>query len=176
MVAKKVVAKEDKATEKTTEKGVRLKVDRAALKRDRPDLDPPPFIEEHPRVSSPVDKVIDLAFNASREKIREMTIIDKMQGRLFPLLDMIEASREYIMKIAMFRYDRVAYITTHPNAPVPVPPALIDEFMFRTAQWQKSVQGKNLERAIDIALAETEMKGGEEDDDGSGQADRVWKE
>ena len=41
---------------------------------------------------------------------------------------------------------------------------LIDEFTYRTAQWQKSVQGKNLERAIDLALAETETKTGLEDD------------
>jgi len=173
MVAKKAETIE---AQTETKKEPRPKVDRVVLKRDRPAPPPPPFTEEPPKVSSPVDKVVDYAFNPSREKIREMTIIDKMQGRLFPLLDMIEAARVYIMEVAMFRYDRVAYIAAHPNAPMPKPPALIDEFMFRTAQWSKSIYGKNLERATDIALAETEMKGGEEDDDGSGQADKVWKD
>jgi len=47
---------------------------------------------------------------------------------------------------------------------MPIPPNLLDELIFRTAQWQKSVAGKNLERATDIALAETEVRGAEEED------------
>lgn len=109
-----------------------------------------------------VDRVIDLAFNASREKIREVTVIDRIQGRLFPLLDVINLGRQYILEIALYRQDKEEYKKVF-KQPRPVSPNLLDELLFRTAQWQKSVAGKNLERAIDIALAETENKAGEED-------------
>ena len=46
--------------------------------------------------------------------------------------------------------------------------------MYRVAQWQKSREGKNLDRAIDLALAETEAKAGE-DDFGKG-ADDYYKD
>lgn len=107
-----------------------------------------------------VDKIIDLAFNPSREKIREVTIIDRVQGRLFPLLDMINTGRQYILEIATYRQDKDLYRKLF-KKPVPILPNLLDEFMFRTAQWQKSVAGKNLEKATDIALADTEAQGRE---------------
>lgn len=110
-----------------------------------------------------VDKVIDLAFNPSREKIREVTIIDRVQGRLFPILDMIRIGRLYVLEIALYRQDKEEYKRIFKRTR-PIPPDLLDEYIFRAAQWQKSVAGKNLERATDIALAETEVRGGEEDD------------
>lgn len=124
-----------------------------------------------PKVSSPVDKVIDLAFNPSREKLREVTIIDRMQGRLFPLLDMVNAGQQYILEIAIYREDAKAYEKQF-GKPVPESPNLLDEFLFRTAQWQKSVQGKNLERATDIALAEVEGR----DNEGDPFSGDTWKD
>lgn len=112
--------------------------------------------------AGPVDKVIELAFNPSREKIREVTVIDRIQGRLFPLLDVINLGRQYVLEIALYRQDEEEYKKNFKQSR-PVSPNLLDELLFRTAQWQKSVAGKNLERAIDIALAETENKAGEED-------------
>ena len=105
-----------------------------------------------------VNKVIDLAFNPTRDKIREVTIIDRVQARLLPQLDLIQLMWEYVIEISICRQNSANYkaIFKQDN---PVPPKLIDEFMYRTAQWQKSVAGKNLERATDIALAETETKG-----------------
>ena len=114
-------------------------------------------------VSSPIDKVIDLAFNPSRDKIREVTIIDRIQGRLFPLLDMINTGREFILEIALYRQDAGAYKAKY-SREKPISPNLLEEYIHRTAQWQKSVAGKNLERATDIALAETEVRGADEDD------------
>lgn len=123
-----------------------------------------PTIEEPASVSAgPVDKVIELAFNPSREKIREMTIIDRTQGRLLPQLDIIDLMWQNSIEIAAYREDSATYLKTyHRNQPVP--PNLINEFSYRTAQWQKSIAGKNLERATDIALAETEAKAGEDED------------
>lgn len=123
--------------------------------------------------AGPVEKVIELAFNPTREKIREVTIIDRMQGRLFPQLDMVNMMRHYCLEIATYRMDPTVYEKTF-NRPKPIPPDPLDELLFRTAQWQKSVMGKNLERATDIALAETEIRAGE-DNEYSGAAD-AWKE
>ena len=131
--------------------------------------------QEPPSVSAgPLEKVIDYAFNPSREKIREVTIIDRVQGRLFPQMDMINYMRHYCLEIAHYRQDPEAYKETF-KRPKPIPPEPLDEFLFRTAQWAKSVAGKNLERATDIALAEVETKGMEgEENIGSGSD--PWKE
>ena len=107
--------------------------------------------------AGPVDKVIELAFNPSRDKIREVTVVDRMQGRLFPQIDMVNMLLHYCLEIAFYRQDKEEYKKKF-NRTRPVPPDAMDEFLFRTAQWQKSVAGRNLDRAIDIALAETEAK------------------
>lgn len=148
------------------------KIDPAKLKRKKPDDEGGGEAkeEEDVKVSSPIDKVVDYAFNPSREKIREVTIIDRIQGRLFPLLDMINMGREYILEVALYRQDAEAYVKKY-ERPKPIPPNLLDEFIYRTAQWQKSVAGKNLERATDIALAETEVRGADEDDPFKGGRD-----
>ena len=139
------------------------KLDKESLKRVGNGAD---LVEEEKRPPSvsagAVDKVIDLAFNPSRDKIREVTIIDRVQGRLFPQLDMINYMRHYLLEIAQYREDPVAYQKAFKQLK-PVPPEPLDELMFRVAQWQKSVAGKNLERATDIALAETEVRAGEEE-------------
>ena len=120
-----------------------------------------------------VEKVIDYAFNPSRDKIREVTVIDRIQGRLLPQLDLISLTWQHVIEIAAFRYDRIEYEKQHKRK-YPIPPDLISEFTYRTAQWQKSVAGKNLERAIDIALAETETRSGEGDEYNAGSDD--WKD
>tara|TARA_Y100000310_G_scaffold166912_2_gene166630 strand:+ start:8024 stop:8500 length:477 start_codon:yes stop_codon:yes gene_type:complete len=140
------------------------KIETGKLKRTEKDKVDDTVVEKEPKVSAgAVEKVIDLAFNPTRDKIREVTIIDRVQARLFPQLDMVNYMRGYCIEIAMFRRDPEAYEKEY-KKPRPVPPAPLDEFMFRTAQWQKSVAGKNLERATDIALAETETRGQEEED------------
>jgi hypothetical protein len=135
---------------------------------DEPEPVAPPSVS-----AGPVDRVIELAFNPSRDKIREVTIVDRVQGRLFPQLDMINMMRHYCLEIACYRQDPDEYRRLFKKIR-PVPPDPLDEFIFRTAQWQKSIAGKNLERATDIALAETEAKGGE-DGDIANSVD-AWKE
>lgn len=117
--------------------------------------------------AGPVDKVIELAFNPTRDKIREVTIIDRIQGRLFPQLDMINLGRRYCLEVAYYRQDKENFKRLF-KKDSPIQPDLIDEFQYRTAQWQKSIAGKNLERAIDLALAETEAKVGDEEPGGYG--------
>lgn len=109
-----------------------------------------------------IDKVIDLAFNPSREKLREVTIIDRMQGRLFPLLDVINAGHQYILEVAAYRENASAYKVAF-GKDRPVSPNLLDELLYRTAQWQKSVGAKNLDKLAEIALTEIEAKVAEEE-------------
>ncbi len=117
-----------------------------------------------------VGMVIDLAFNPTRDKMREMTIIDRVQGRLFPQMDMINMLRQHCLAIAAYR-EAIAG-GNGGNVEPPVEPDVMDEFLYRTAQWQKSVGGKNMEKAVDIALAEIETRS---DDDDPVGAD-PWKD
>ena len=152
-----------------------IKLDPEKLKRVRPPKDEASEADrEPPSISAgPVDKVIELAFNPTREKIREVTVIDRMQGRYFPQLDMINMMRHYLLEVAYYRQDSNNYARIFKKR-IPVSPDALDEYLFRTAQWQKSVGGKNLERATDIALAETEAQG---DNDGDiGGASDAWKD
>lgn len=109
-----------------------------------------------------IDRVVDLAFNATREKIREVTSIDRIQGRLLPQLDIIGLAWGYCIEVALYRQDAQEYERVY-GKQRPTPPDLIEEFTYRTAQWQKSIAGTNLKAAIDIALAETEARMGEEE-------------
>jgi len=116
-----------------------------------------------PVSDSPIGKAMDYAFNPTREKIREVTIIDKHQARLLPTLDVLNLAWLEVIEIASFRQDSVEYARIFEKKK-PVPSNLIDEFMYRTAQWQKSEKGENLMKIVDIALAETESKVGEEEE------------
>ncbi len=111
--------------------------------------------------AGPIDRVIELAFNPTREKIREVTIIDRLQGRLFPIMDAMNTLYRNCIEVATYRQSLDLYKELYHKSK-PAQMDIMDEMMFRIAQWQKSVAGKNLERATDIALAETEVKAGEE--------------
>lgn len=117
-----------------------------------------------------VDRIADFIFNPTREKIREVTIVDRIQGRLFPLLDVINKGQQHILEIAFYRQDKKEYKKTF-NQETPITPNFLDELMYRTAQWQKSIAGKNLERGMDIVLAEMESRVPEEDEDKYGIKD-----
>jgi hypothetical protein len=92
---------------------------------------------------------------------------------LLPQLDIIDDEWQYVFEIAYYRQDRNNYETMFKKEK-PVQPNHISNFIYRTAQWNKSVAGKNLERAIDLALAETEAKPAD-DEDIAGGID-AWKE
>ena len=147
-------------------------IDRAKLRRKKDDTPVNTEPEDVRVTSGPVDKAIDLAFNPTRDKLREVTIIDRVQGRLFPLLDTINVLWTDVLEVAEYRLNPDAYRKAHPLKPKPMAPNLIDEFMFRTAQWQKSVQGTNLTKITDIALAETETRAN--DDGGIGGSADLW--
>lgn len=141
----------------------RGKIDQSKLKKTAVDEEEVESKLPEPVSAGAVEKAMDLAFNPTREKIREVTIIDRMQGRLFPLLDIINAGRQHILEIAIYRQDAGAYEKVFKQKR-PILPNLLDEFMYRTAQWQKSVQGMNLTKITDIALAETEARVATEED------------
>jgi hypothetical protein len=75
----------------------------------------------------------------------------------------------------MFRQSATGYRKAFDQTQ-PVPPNLLDDFLYRTAQWQKSVQGTNLTKITDIALAETETRVGDEENQYGGSTDAWGKE
>lgn len=143
------------------------KVDTSHLKLTRPKSkrDEDEFQDDTPRevTAGPVNRIIDLTLNPTRDKMREVTIIDRLQGRLFPIMDTINSLYRDCIEVATYRKSVTLYQKQYRKA-MPEQIDVIDELMFRTAQWQKSVQGKNLERAMDLALAETETRTGDEGD------------
>lgn len=148
------------------------KIDKSKLRRPNIGIEEEVEVQKQESVSAgAVEKALDLAFNPTKEKIREVTIIDRVQGRLFPLLDVINAGRQHILEIALYRQDADEYKKAFKKVR-PILPNLLEEFMYRTAQWQKSVLGTNLTKITDIALAETESRIATEEDKFGG-AD-VW--
>jgi len=127
------------------------------LKRKKIEEEKEPEIKKQEVTAGAIDKALDLAFNPSREKIREVTIIDRVQGRLFPILDLINAGQQYILEVAKYRESKEEYLKLFKRAK-PLSPNFLDDLMYRTAQWQKSVAGTNLTKITDIALAEMETK------------------
>ncbi len=123
-------------------------------------------VKAEPVSAGAVNQVVDYVFNPTREKIREVTYIDRSQGRLLPQLDIIDLMWQYVIEVATFRQDQANYSTVYGKVR-PTPPNLISEFSYRTAQWQKSINGTNLKSAIDIALAEIETRS-DSDGDGTG--------
>lgn len=160
----------DTKKDKETAAGKSRKVDTSGLQLRRRLQSPEDDGESLPTMGAasvsagPIDRVIELAFNPTREKIREVTIIDRMQGRLFPIMDTSDSLFLECIKIATYRQSPALYKKVFlDDVPAPVMD-ILGELMYRTAQWQKSVAGKNLERATDIALAETETRGPDEDE------------
>lgn len=141
----------------------RPKLDTTKLRREGRQKDVLDELEQKPPAVSAgaIDRVVDLAFNPSRDKIREVTVIDRVQGRLLPQLDIIDLMWQHIIEVAAYRQDAVEFVKAYKKSR-PVPPNLIEEFTYRTAQWQKSIGGQNLKSAVDLALAETETRGEEE--------------
>lgn len=143
------------------------------MKRDKKPVTKDTTVEEPKITQGVINRALDLGYNPSREKMREFTIIDRMQGRLFPLIDMIQQGREYILKVASYRMDPEAYLMDNANKK-PEQPDMMDNYLYRVAQWQKSVQGINLKSLNEIIMTEMEVKAAEEDQFGN-TAD-AWKD
>jgi len=149
-----------------------IKVDPARMKRSTQ------VVEEGKAESAsvsagPIDKALELAFNPTREAIKGVTVIDRMQGRYLPLLDIQSKEWEYVIEVGTYRKDSKYYaVVYYQEKPVPV--NLYDEYMYVLALWQKSIEGINLGKITDIALAEMETKA--EDDTENGIADPYAKD
>ncbi len=167
-------------TKKTTSPEIRksvvdpkLAIDPEKLRRGKLKAADEEARPESPAVSAgAIDRIVDMVGNPSRDKIREVTSIDRVQGRLLPQLDIIDIMWQHITEIAMYRQDAEQYDRIYKRKR-PIPPNLIDEFTYRTAQWQKSVSAMNLKSLMDLALAETEARAGIEEELRGGDA---WKD
>jgi len=135
----------------------KISIDKDRIRRKKPESTE----EEEPKKievsAGAIERIIDLAFNPSREKIREVTSVDRIQARLLPQLDIVDIMWEYTIEVAAYRQSPALYKQTYKRKQ-PSLPSLINDFIYRTAQWQKSIQGMNLKSAIDLALAETEAR------------------
>lgn len=130
---------------------------------------PEPEDDEKPNTpasvsAGPIDKIIELAFNPSDEKLREATVIDRVQGRLLPSLDILEEEWRYLIEVTEFRKNPAAYYIRYKREE-PVQPNLMALFIKRTAQWAKSIAGTNLKSLIDLSLADIESRGTDGDDE-----------
>lgn len=143
-----------------------LLAERAKAQAEQNDDDEPEK-QVAPVSAGPVDKIVDMVFNPSRGKMMEFTVLDRNQARLIPQLGIIDMVWEYSIEIAAFRYDKDAYAVVYSRRR-PISANLMEEFMFLTAQCQKSLQGQNLRSAIDLALADVETRGGNDNIPGAG--------
>lgn len=152
--------------------GARAEAQELAKRRKESTAGIKPESKPTPVSAGVVESIVDYVLNASRDKIREVTSVDRIQARLLPQLDILDIVWQHIIEIALFRQDAVVYKLEFERER-PIPPNLIEEYTYRTAQWQKSVGGANWKSAIDLALAETESKLADEDILGREDA---WKE
>lgn len=148
----------------TIERQPKIQIDREKIRRNRPENEkekkkPEPLAT----TAGTIDKVVDYAFNPSREKIREMTSVSPAQAKLLPQMDIVDMMWDFVIEVSLYRQSSELYqkVFEEEGKARPIPPRIIDDFVYRTAQWQKSVHGMNLKSAIDLALAETETKAGE---------------
>lgn len=127
-------------------------------KQDDEEKQPPPVSK------GTAGKVLDIIYNATPEKEREVTVIDRIQGRLLPQLDLVNAIWEYVIALAEYRegsrgkYQIVDGELVIPEAKTPEKVNLITDYIHRLAQWQKSVGGASQKGALDLALAEIESQ------------------
>lgn len=125
-----------------------------------------------------VGKIADYVFNTSRAKMPEMTVIDRVQGRLFPQLNIISEVSKLCSAVCAYRQAEHFHKRGNSGEPfrgeVPPYPDLIDEYLFRAAQWQKSVDGRNLGKGVEVLLADMETRNNAEDE-GMGSGDS-WRE
>lgn len=150
------------------------KIDRSKLgniKRDR--KEEPKKAEEPPKsvTQGAIDKITDLMFNPTRDKIREVTSIDRTQARWLPQLDVNMDVWAYVLEIAAYNDDYEGYQEEY-EKDYPEPPNIYDIFIYRTAQWQKSVAAMNLKAGMELSLAEKEREFDDREPDwGSGVND-----
>lgn len=138
------------------------RIDSSKLQRKKPPVEAEDTKGEVKVSQGAIDRIVDLVGNPSRDKIREVTSITAMQGKLLPQLDIYDLMWQHYIEVAMYRYDPELYKATY-ERDMPIFPNIVEEFMYRTAQWQKSVQAMNLKSMMDLALAETEARGAQDE-------------
>ncbi len=137
-------------------------------KKEEDEVEDSVVLTPKPISNGTVDHIVDLLLNPSRDKIREVTVVDRFQGRMFPQMDMCGALMHYVLEIAMYREDSALYRQVYKRKH-PISPDLHEEFLYRTAQWQKSINAKNLDAGM--SLAQAEVEGRAEDDGMDGNRD-----
>ena len=136
------------------------KIDRSKvgdLKRNKANVEPLKEEKPAPVNQGAIDKITDYMFNPSKDKIREVTNIDRLQSRWLPQLDVNNEMWGYMLEVAAYNTDYDSYKEEY-DQEYPEPPNVYDTFLYRTAQWQKSVAAMNLKAGMELALAEKERE------------------
>lgn len=139
-----------------------MAIDKKNLKRKKTKTDEDGENEEQKTTAGAIERLVDYAFNPSDEKLREMTVINRMEGMLLPIVDILGTERQNILDIVSYRYDPTAFEKIA-RKKYPESPDLVALFVKRKAQWNKSIEGRNLKEAINVTLADIEVRSGEED-------------
>jgi len=151
---------------------IKAKLDTDKLKRSIPPKKEKPVKEPVVVTQGAIGMVTDFMFNPTRDSIRSATVIDRMQGRFFPQLDMINLMFGYYLEMACYRenpdYYAEAFEKEYPEHPNPM-----EELMYRTAQWQRSVGGKTMNEGLEIVKVEKEAQAQEDD---YGRGNDPWKD
>jgi len=135
----------------------REKIDISKLKRTSPPPVEPKKEDIPPPVSSPAGKALDLGYNPTRDKEREVTVVDRYQVRLLPLIDVTNTGLQYVLEIAYYRQDADVYEELYGRV-MPVPPNLMEEYIHRMVQWNKSRDGAAFNKLNELIQIEMETK------------------
>ena len=110
---------------------------------------------------SVIGQIASLTLNPARHLLRQFTYINRYQASLFPLLDTIISGRQYVLEVQAYLNDRVLYSKEAKKVHKPLIPEMPDlasVMLESIAAWQKSIGGKNFEKGLELALAETEKE------------------
>ena len=117
--------------------------------------------------------LIDGIFNTSREKMPEFTVITPQQGQIFPFLSTLNKIFNNCIEVATYRQSPDVYKAIY-NEDKPKEVDVIDEFLFSTAQWQKSIRGKTLDAGTDLIKTDMETKAREEAWGETDAGEKMW--
>lgn len=132
-------------------------IDPQLLRRSRPQEEEADEHEEDEKLTKgTVTKIVDIVLSPSDRTIRSFTNIDPVLAKLLPVLDIIDEAWDNCIAIAAYRYDS----SKHKR---PEEPKLIKTFTTSLAMWRRSINGKAFNSSMNLALAETETRAGEDD-------------
>ena len=101
------------------------------------------------------EDLVEFTFNTARDKMLEMTVLGRAQALNLSILLTLRDLRDYLAKEADFQSGNIEE--------QPEPFFCIDHWSYYYMQAQRSVDGRNLTKATDMAQSKIESQAGAED-------------